>query len=80
MKKIVRTVMIWLSAVLKVKLGVSAAVVSNQILQSTIDGLKNITRREISIVERGGKTVVSTDNNAINVTVEGIESFISSQA
>ncbi len=34
---------------------------SNQILQSTIEGLKNITRREIFVTERDGKTCAGTD-------------------
>lgn len=54
--------------------------ISNQILQSTIDGLKNITRRELSIIEREGKIVASTEEEKIGSNSEGIENFIMSQA
>lgn len=54
--------------------------ISNQILQSTIDGLKNITRRELSIIEREGKIVASTEEEKIGTASEGIEHFIMSQA
>ncbi len=35
--------------------------ISNQILQSTIEGLKNIARIEICVVDSDGKTVAATD-------------------
>ncbi len=54
--------------------------VSNQILQSTIDGLKNITRREISVIEREGKVIASTEDEFMNKTIEAAENFISSPA
>ncbi len=54
--------------------------ISNQILQSTIDGLKNITRRDFSVVDREGKVVVTTEQELVNTTVEGIEFFINSLA
>jgi len=53
---------------------------SNQILQNCIDGTKNITRREISVIEREGKVVASTDNDEINTVVDSLESFMSSLA
>jgi len=53
---------------------------SSQILQGTIDGLKNITRREMSIIEREGKIVSSTEEDMMNKQIDGIASFISSQA
>ena len=40
--------------------------ISNQILQNTIDGLKNITRRELSVVEREGKIVATTEEDMVN--------------
>ncbi len=52
----------------------------SQILQSTIDGLKNITRREMSILEREGKVVASTENDMINKQIGASLTFISSQA
>ena len=54
--------------------------ISNQILQSTIDGLKNITRREFSVLDREGKVVVTTENNMINSSIDGIDLFINSPA
>ncbi len=54
--------------------------ISNQILQNTIDGLKNITRREFSIVEREGKLVATTEEKLVNSTIEGIELFVASPA
>ena len=53
---------------------------SNQILQNTIDGLKGITRRDISIIEREGKVAASTEPEMISRHIEGIDSFIASQA
>ena len=54
--------------------------ISSQILQSTIDGLKNITRREMSVIEREGKIVVSTETDMIGRFVDGVSSFVASQA
>lgn len=54
--------------------------ISNQILQSTVDGLKNITRREFSVVDREGKVVVTTETNMINTSIDGIDFFINSPA
>ena len=54
--------------------------VSNQTLQSTIDGLKNITRRDISIIEREGKVIASTEDEMMGKFIESIDSFIASQA
>ena len=34
--------------------------ISNQILQSTIDGLKSITRKELSVVEKEGKVIATS--------------------
>ena len=53
---------------------------SSQILQSTIDGLKNITRCEMSVIEREGKIVSSTEEEMLNTQVDGIGNFIASQA
>ncbi len=53
---------------------------SNQILQNTVDGLKNITRRELSVIEREGKVAASTENSIIGTTIDGVVSFVNSQA
>lgn len=54
--------------------------ISNQVLQNTIDGLKNITGKELSVMEREGKIVVSTEEDMIAKYIDGIKGFISSQA
>ena len=54
--------------------------ISNQILQNTIDGLKNITRREFSIVDVDGKIVVTTELEKINTSIDAIEFFVNSPA
>ncbi len=54
--------------------------ISNQVLQNTVEGLKNITRRDLSVVEREGKIVASTDEGTISQYLEKIDVFISSQA
>ncbi|MGN1318614.1 MAG: PucR family transcriptional regulator [Lachnospirales bacterium] len=54
--------------------------ISNQILQTTIDGLKNITRRELSVAEREGKIVATTEDDMVNTTIESADIFISSPA
>ena len=54
--------------------------VSIQVLQATIDGMRNITRRDISIIEREGKIVASTEEKLLNSQLSGIEDFVNSQA
>ncbi len=54
--------------------------ISNQILQNTIDGLKNITRREFSVAEREGKIVATTEEDMLNSTIDRIELFVASPA
>lgn len=56
------------------------AMISNQILQSTIDGLKNITRKELSVVEKEGKVIATTEENMIGRQIDAVENFISSPA
>ena len=53
---------------------------SNQILQNTIDGLKGITRRDICVVDRDGKVVASTDYHMSETKDESLSAFIASQA
>ncbi|MCL2616210.1 MAG: helix-turn-helix domain-containing protein [Defluviitaleaceae bacterium] len=53
---------------------------SNQILQNCIDGTKTITRRELSVIEREGKVIASTNDSEINSIVDSIEHFIASPA
>ena len=54
--------------------------ISNQILQSTIDGLKNIIRRELSVAEREGKIVATTEESMVNTVIENADIFIQSPA
>lgn len=54
--------------------------ISNQILQSTIDGLKNITRRELSVIEVEGKVIATTEENMLNQTIDDVKFFIDSPA
>jgi carbohydrate diacid regulator len=54
--------------------------ISNQILQNTIDGLKVITRREISIMEREGRVLASTEEHMMGAHLDLVEDFVFSQA
>lgn len=54
--------------------------ISNQILRNTIDGLKNITKKEIAVIEHEGKIVATTEDGRLGETVEGMAIFISSPA
>ncbi len=54
--------------------------ISNQILQNTIDGLKNITRRDFCILDAESKIVVTTDEKSAGEYVPQVEAFINSQA
>jgi len=54
--------------------------ISNQVLQSTIDGLSSITKYHISIMEREGKVVASTENNKIGKYDEDAKDFVYSKA
>ncbi|MCL2415716.1 MAG: helix-turn-helix domain-containing protein [Defluviitaleaceae bacterium] len=53
---------------------------SSQILQNTIDGLKNITRREFSVIEREGKVTASTETEMLNKQIDFVVDFVSSPA
>ena len=48
--------------------------ISNQILQNTIEGLKGITRVELSVIDVDGKVLASTFKETINYH-EAAESF-----
>ncbi len=53
--------------------------ISNQILQSTLEGLKNITRIDLCISDTDGKTLASTMSE-IAITESTIASFVDSPA
>ena len=57
--------------------------ISNQILQSTIDGLKGITRIDISVMDTDGKVLASTADNPEqyeNIVLSFVASPADSQA
>jgi len=54
--------------------------ITNQVLQSAVDGLKNITRREITVVDREGKIVASTESDYSPSMQPVIDSFVNSPA
>jgi len=55
-------------------------VISNQILQSTVDGLKNITRKGITVIDREGKLVATTEADNNQTPLAFAESVIQSPA
>ena len=57
----------------------SGEMISNQILQSTIEGLKGITRVELSVIDTEGKVLASTFKEDINYQ-EAVASFTKSPA
>jgi len=54
--------------------------ITNQVLQSTVDGLKNITRKEITVVDREGRVVASTESDYDPNLQPMVEGFINSPA
>lgn len=60
--------------------GGNRAMISNQILQSTIDGLKQITKRDFCILDTEAKIVVTTDGCGMGEFVPQVEDFLHSQA
>ena len=54
--------------------------ITNQVLQSAVDGLKNITRREITVADREGKIVASTETEYSPGMQSVIDSFVNSPA
>ena len=54
--------------------------ISIQTLQNTVAGLKSITKCDVSVIEREGKVVASTEEEMIGKQLNELESFISSAA
>lgn len=54
--------------------------ISAQILQNIITGLKNITKHDLSVTEREGKVIVSTEEEMPGKTIESIRSFVAGPA
>lgn len=54
--------------------------ISNQILFNTIQGLKNITKFDIDIVDSDGKIIATTTDDSSNLEISDVIYFIKSQA
>lgn len=54
--------------------------ISNQILQNTIDGLKSITRIELSVMDLDGKVIATTEEGSIEEYNSAVVEFVMSQA
>ncbi len=54
--------------------------ISNQIIQNTIDGLKNITRIDLSVMDRMGKVLATTDLRSEEEFNYAVPDFVNSQA
>ncbi|OON97359.1 MAG: CdaR family transcriptional regulator [Epulopiscium sp. Nele67-Bin005] len=54
--------------------------ISNQILQNTLEGLKSITRREFTILDAEAKVVATTTFTPVGEYMKEVESFIISHA
>ena len=54
--------------------------ISNQILQNTIDGLKSITRRDISVMDPDGRIIATTEASRIEKDNFAVLDFVNSQA
>ncbi|PKM95109.1 MAG: CdaR family transcriptional regulator [Firmicutes bacterium HGW-Firmicutes-1] len=54
--------------------------ISNQILQNTIDGLKAITRIELSVMDLDGKIIATTEDGIIDEYNTAVADFVISQA
>jgi len=54
--------------------------ISNQILQSTVDGLKGITRRDITIVDREAKVAASSELDTSRISLSFIDNVLQSPA
>ena len=60
-------------------MGDGRKMISNQVLQNTIDGLKNITKLDFAISDGEGKALVSTFQN-LEINKSELLSFAQSQA
>ena len=54
--------------------------ISNQILQSTIDGLKAITKREITVMDVEGNVLATTDAANVGMHIASVPDLIHSKA
>ena len=54
--------------------------ISNQIIQNSIEGLKNITQVDLSIIERDGNIVASTLDQTVGETEKDVPNFLAGPA
>ncbi len=54
--------------------------ISNQIVQNTIDGLKSITRHDFCVLDAEAKVIATTGESVVGEYVEEVEAFIHSHA
>ena len=54
--------------------------ISNQILQTTVDGLKNIARKDITVIDREGKLSASTETESNQALLSFVDSVLQSPA
>ncbi|NDL67655.1 PucR family transcriptional regulator [Anaerotalea alkaliphila] len=54
--------------------------ISNQIIQNTIDGLKTITRIDISVMDAEGKVLATTEEDKLDEYNDAVPDFVVSQA
>ena len=54
--------------------------ISNQIIQSTIDGLNGITRIQLSVMDAEGKVLATTEEEMIDESCSAVRDFVSSPA
>ena len=53
--------------------------ISNQVLQNTLEGLKEISRTEFCIIDTDGKTLASTYSD-FEIQPQDVQAFVESQA
>ena len=50
--------------------------ISNQILQTTVDGLKEISRVDLCVIDAEGKVVAKTFDSVAECTADAIRNFL----
>ncbi|MCR5625487.1 MAG: helix-turn-helix domain-containing protein [Lachnospiraceae bacterium] len=53
--------------------------IANQVLQTTLDGIKNISRTDLCVMDTDGKVLATTVNN-VEENAEAVQIFVDSQA
>lgn len=65
---------------ISLSIGVRFTMISNQILQNTIDGLKVITRIDLSVMDSDGRLLVTTEEGLHDIYNHAVTDFVLSQA